>query len=70
MEELAEKKGWTMSHVALSWLLHKGVSSPIIGFSSLERMDEALQGSKKTLTEEEVKYLEAEYLPKNIMGHG
>ena len=70
MEELAKKKGWAMSHVAMSWLLHKGVSSPIIGFSSVERMDEALQVRGKMLTEEEVKYLEVEYLPKNIMGHG
>ena len=69
MEELAEKKGWAMSHVALSWLLLRGVSSPIIGFSSVERMDEALQVRGKVLTEEEMKYLEEEYLPKNIMGH-
>ena len=59
-----------MSQVALSWLLHKGVSSPIIGLSSLERMEEALQVTAGALTEEEQRYLEEEYLPKNIMGHG
>ena len=70
MEELAKKKGWAMSHVAMSWLLHKGVSSPIIGLSNVERMEEALQARDKALTEEEQKYLEEEYLPKKIMGHG
>ena len=70
MEELAKKKGWTMSQVALSWLLHKGVSSPIIGLSSLERMEEALQVRSRELADEEQRYLEEEYLPKNIMGHG
>ena len=59
-----------MSHVAMSWLLHKGVSSPIIGLSNVERMEEALQARDKALTEEEQKYLEEEYLPKKIMGHG
>ena len=59
-----------MSHVALLWLLHKGISSPIIGLSSLERMVEALQVKAGALTEEEQSYLEEEYLPKNIMGHG
>ena len=59
-----------MSQVALSWLLHKGVSSPIIGLSSLERMEEALQVRSRELTDDEQRYLEEEYLPKNIMGHG
>ena len=70
MEELAKKKGWPMSHVAMSWLLNKGGSSPIIGLSSVERIEEALQVRNKTLTEEEQKYLEEEYVPKNVMGHG
>ncbi|KAK0510009.1 hypothetical protein JMJ35_007403 [Cladonia borealis] len=70
VEELAKKKGWAMSHVAMSWLLDKGVSSPIIGLSSVERIEEALQVKNKMLTEEEQKYLEEEYVPKSIMGHG
>lgn len=45
------------------------VSSPIIGFSSVERMDEALGVRGKTLTEEEEKYLEELYVPKTISGH-
>ena len=69
VEELAKKKGWNMSHVALAWLDYKGISSPIIGFSKVERIDEALEMRGKTLTEEEVKTLEEEYIPKNVKGH-
>lgn len=68
VQELAEKKGWKMSQVALAWI-NKRVSSPIIGFSSVERMDEALEARGKTLTEDEEKYLEEKYIPREIQGH-
>jgi aryl-alcohol dehydrogenase-like predicted oxidoreductase len=68
VQELSEKKGWKMSHVALAWI-NKRISSPIIGFSSIERMDESLEARGKTLTEEEEKYLEELYKPKPIVGH-
>jgi len=57
-----------MSQVALAWI-NKRISSPIIGFSSVERMDEAIDVRGKTLTEEEEKYLEELYQPKAIAGH-
>ncbi|KAL9087661.1 MAG: hypothetical protein Q9165_006585 [Trypethelium subeluteriae] len=68
VEELAKKKGWKMSQVALAWINQK-VTSPIIGFSSIERMDEALDARDKTLTAEESKYLEELYQPRAIQGH-
>ena len=68
VQELADKKGWKMSHVALAWI-NKRVSSPIIGFSSAGRMDEALEARGKTLTEEEEKYLEEPYQTRPIEGH-
>jgi aryl-alcohol dehydrogenase-like predicted oxidoreductase len=68
VQELAEKKDWKMSHVALAWI-NKRISSPIIGFSSIERMDEAIGARGKTLTEEEEKYLEELYKPKPTVGH-
>jgi aryl-alcohol dehydrogenase-like predicted oxidoreductase len=68
VKELAEKKGWKMSHVALAWI-NKRVTSPIVGFSSVERMDEALDARGKVLTEEEEKYLEEPYLAQAIQGH-
>ena len=68
VEELAKKKGWKMSEVALAWI-NKRVTSPIIGFSSVERIDEAIGVRGKTLTEEEERYLEELYVPRTIQGH-
>ncbi|KAI9148778.1 Aldo/keto reductase [Paramyrothecium foliicola] len=61
--EIAEKRGWPMAHVALAWV-KKRVSSPIIGFSSVERIDQAISVRGKELTEEEDSYLTEPYKPK------
>jgi aryl-alcohol dehydrogenase-like predicted oxidoreductase len=68
VQELAESKGWKMSQVALAWI-SKRISSPIVGFSSVERLDEACDTRRKTLTEEDEKYLEELYQPKPVVGH-
>jgi aryl-alcohol dehydrogenase-like predicted oxidoreductase len=68
VQELAEKKGWKMSTVALVWI-NKRVSSPIVGFNSVERIDDALAARDKELTEEDEKYLEEPYVTRNIQGH-
>lgn len=68
VEKLAEKKGWKMSQVALLWLGNKG-AVPIVGFNSVKRIDEALGIRGKSLTDEDVKYLEEPYVPKPVAGH-
>lgn len=68
VEELAKKHGWSMSTVALAWI-NKRVTSPIIGFSSAKRMDEALEARGKALSDEEEKYLEKLYETRSIVGH-
>lgn len=68
VEELAQKKDWKMSHVALAWIIQQG-TIPIVGFSSLARLDEAAEVRGKQLTADEMKYLEEPYLPKQIVGH-
>lgn len=57
-----------MSQVTLAWILKK-VAAPIIGFSSVQRIDEALSARGKELTAEEEKYLEEAYTPVEIQGH-
>lgn len=57
-----------MSQVALAWL-NKRISSPIIGFSSVERLEEACEVRGKELTAEEEKYLGELYQPRAIIGH-
>lgn len=68
VQELAEQKCWTMSQVALAWTM-KRVTSPIIGFSSVERIDEAISSLGKELTADEEKYLEEVYTPLEVEGH-
>lgn len=68
VQELAEKKGWKMSQVALAWIIQKN-TIPIVGFSNLKRLDEAVEVRGKTLSEEEIKHLEEPYKPKAIVGH-
>jgi aryl-alcohol dehydrogenase-like predicted oxidoreductase len=68
VEEIAKKRGWSMTQVSLAWI-NKRVASPIIGFSSEERMDAALAARGCVLTEEEERYLEEPYRPRPVNGH-
>lgn len=68
VEELAEKKGWSMSDVSLAWIKTK-VTSPVVGFSSLNRIEAALAVREKDLDEEEIAFLEEAYIPRQICGH-
>lgn len=63
VQEVANKHNWAMAHVALAWIL-KRVTSPIIGFNKMERIDEAIGAQGKVLTDEEEGYLEKPYQPK------
>ncbi|KAF8197237.1 NADP-dependent oxidoreductase domain-containing protein [Mycena galopus ATCC 62051] len=56
VEELAKKKGCTMSQIALTWVQMK-IDSPIVGISSVERLDQSIVKDVE-LTAEEVTYLE------------
>ncbi|KAJ7591997.1 NADP-dependent oxidoreductase domain-containing protein, partial [Mycena floridula] len=68
VEEIAKKRDQPMTRVALTWLGSK-VTSPIIGISSVERLEEAIKPVSFTLTEDEINYLEEPYEPKPIRGH-
>ena len=69
VEKLANQKGWTMAQVTLCWTL-KRITSPIIGFSNVERLDDALAAVRgKTLSPEQEKYLEEPYTPVAVEGH-
>jgi aryl-alcohol dehydrogenase-like predicted oxidoreductase len=56
-----------MSHVALAWL-NARVAAPIIGLSSVERMEEALGANGKVLDDEEEAFLEELYVPREVVG--
>lgn len=56
VELMAKNKGWSMSQVALAWINGK-VTSPVVGFSSVKRIEEAIIPGY-VLTEDEKSYLE------------
>lgn len=68
VEEVAKKRGVAMAQVATAWVLSKGCC-PIVGMSSIERMDAAVEALSVKLTVEECTYLEEAYLPKPVYGH-
>jgi aryl-alcohol dehydrogenase-like predicted oxidoreductase len=68
VEEIAKKRGVPMAHIAIAWILAKGVAAPIIGTTSLKNLEEAVEGVKVKLTPEEIKELEAPYVPRQIVG--
>jgi aryl-alcohol dehydrogenase-like predicted oxidoreductase len=67
--EVAKKKGVTPNQVALSWLLHKGVTAPIIGTSDAQHLEEMAGSVAVKISEKEAKYLEEPYVPQPVSGH-
>jgi aryl-alcohol dehydrogenase-like predicted oxidoreductase len=65
--EVAEKKGVSMAQVAIAWVFSKSSTAPIMGLDSIERIDQAVEATKTSLTDEEIKYLEEPYAPKLAM---
>ena len=66
---LAAAKGVSNATLAYAWLLHKGVTAPIIGASKLHQLDQAAQAPELALTAEELAQLEAGYEPHPVIGH-
>ena len=70
VEEIAAQKGYSMAQIALAWLLHKPVvDAPIIGTTSIEHLEEAVEALDVTLSDSEIDYLEEPYEPVPIAGH-
>jgi aryl-alcohol dehydrogenase (NADP+) len=67
--EVAKRKSVTPNQVALAWLLHKGVTAPIIGTSSVQHLEEMVESITVKISEEEAKYLEEPYAPIPVSGH-
>ncbi len=70
VEELAAEKDRSMAQIALAWLLHKEwVTAPIVGTSSIEHLEDAVEALSIDLSTSELEYLEAPYKPVRISGH-
>lgn len=72
VEEIAKKHGVPMATIATAWCLSKESVNPIIGLSSTERIDQAVDSvkfaGKGSLTKEDIEYLEEAYAPKQRQG--
>lgn len=65
--ELAEKRGCTMTEIALAWLLTK-VASPICGATNLSHITGLVNAVELRLTADEIAYLEEPYVPHALVG--
>ncbi|MGN6781538.1 MAG: aldo/keto reductase [Marmoricola sp.] len=67
---VAERRGVSPAQVALAWLLAQPVvTSPIVGITKPEHLQDALAAVDLELTPEEVAELGADYVPHAIAGH-
>jgi aryl-alcohol dehydrogenase-like predicted oxidoreductase len=70
VQELADDEGATMAQIALAWLLQKDwVDAPIVGTTSVEHLEEAVEAVELDLTESDVAYREEPYEPGPVTGH-
>ncbi|MFT4922728.1 MAG: aryl-alcohol dehydrogenase-like predicted oxidoreductase [Haloarculaceae archaeon] len=70
VQELADQKDATMAQIALSWVLHKDwVDAPIVGTTSIEHLEEAVEALEISLSESDVEWLEEPYEPVSVSGH-
>ena len=70
VQQLAADKGVTMAQISLAWLLHKDwVDAPIVGTTSIEHLEDAVEALEITLTSGDIAYLEEPYEPVPVSGH-
>ncbi len=67
VEEIAEKRGVSMTEVSLAWLLTK-VTSPVVGATKFSHVEGAVKAVDLELTEDEISYLEELYVPHALAG--
>jgi aryl-alcohol dehydrogenase-like predicted oxidoreductase len=70
VEELAGEKGVSMAQIALAWLLHQdAVDAPIVGTTSIDHLEDAVEALEIDLSQSDRDYLEEPYGPVEVVGH-
>ena len=70
IEELADEYGVTMAQLSIAWHLHTDpVTAPIVGVSSVEHLEEAVEAVDISLSESDREYIEEPYEPVPVSGH-
>lgn len=65
--ELAKKHSVSMTEISLAWLLKK-VTAPVVGATKLHHIEGAAKAVDLELKDEEIIYLEEEYVPHRLVG--
>jgi aryl-alcohol dehydrogenase-like predicted oxidoreductase len=59
-----------MAQVALAWSLSKPfITAPIVGTTSLDKLDDLIKGCEVELSAEEIKEIDEEYKTQCVIGH-
>ncbi|KAF2475964.1 voltage-gated potassium channel subunit beta-2 [Lindgomyces ingoldianus] len=67
VEEVAKRKGVSMASVATAWVMRKGYC-PIVGLTSMERVDGIMESLGVEMSDEECRHLEEAYRPRAVLG--
>ena len=67
--EIAKEKDVKPSQIALSWILSKNITSPIVGITKKSQIEEAVDSLDIKLTNDDIKRLEKPYQVHAITGH-
>jgi len=66
--EVAERLGVVPAQVAIAWLLHKpGITSPVVGATKIEHLEDAVKALDVRLSEQDMAYLEELYEPRAVL---
>jgi len=69
VKEIADKNKISMTLVSLAWIYSKPiVAAPVLGFTKLSQLEEAVKVFNVKLSEEDIKYLEELYTPHPTIG--
>ncbi len=68
--EIAEQRGVKMAQIGLAWLFADDrVDAPIVGTTSVEHLEDAVEALSVDLSDSDVEYLEEPYRPVRVSGH-
>lgn len=67
VEELADKKGVSMTEISLAWLLKKS-AIPVAGATAPRHIDGLAKAAELKLSDDEAAYLEEPYIPHRLVG--
>jgi aryl-alcohol dehydrogenase-like predicted oxidoreductase len=69
VETVAKARNTSMAQVAMAWVLNKPVvTSPIVGVSKMNHLEDAIAAVDLELTAVEIEQLEAAYKPLHVSG--